>query len=45
MGIAMGVLGRFMLGMEKRGGLGVRVVRVVGVEGFRRDYASGLGMK
>lgn len=41
-GFSMGVmgLGRFMLelatGMEL-GGLGVRVARVVGVEGFRRD--------
>ena len=39
----MGVmgLGRFMLGLATGmdlGGLGVRVERVVGVEGFRRDF-------
>lgn len=39
----MGGLGRFMLGMEERGGLGVKVVRVVGVEGFRRDLFLHVG--
>lgn len=43
MGRIMGGLGRFMLGMEERGGLGVKVVRVVGVEGFRRDLFLHVG--
>lgn len=38
-------LGRFMLGLGmdmelELGGLGVKVVRVVGVEGFRHDIVS-----